>query len=983
MAEERRPREDLRGRDVPARGAAENPVTILEELAEYCRTAGEYSSAIEYYHQILGIADRAARSAGMVASTCRKLAACLLDAGNPAAALRILSRKEAEEGDERDPWGRAGSLALRARAHHASGQLGEAEACARDALALLKAEEPLGIAASAHRVLGEIALVRRELREAAGHLDAAQAFASEAGDAAAARRARLRAARVARDEGRLRDAGAAAAALGDDASDALGAAHALDLLAHVRLLEGRFGEAILCARRADELQPGSPETWSSRVAAIFAERALDTDPSVASADDAAAIREAASGGGDESLVRLRELLFLEAAREAARSGGERPAPAPIESADPVIVALSEGLASLTRAGDEHAAPARDAFAACVTQLREQGAADPLTSLLMLGAARWSAHDSDWADGALWEAAALYRSAVRPRDVVRALLARARHALARDAHADALRALERAAGAAREAGIDEEAAEIRSFRSAVDSALARLGNRQMGSLAEFNQLIRGLRLLEDPEASLRRIVEVAIRWSAADAACLFLEAADSSWALFHGEGVADGDRERFLALGNWVAQAVAAEGGQPFASTNPYADARLAGAAPPNQPAGPLLAAPVVAESRVVGVLIAARAPASGQFPAESLPFLVALATVASSIAADQRGEAARRENLLLRHRLGFEGGFEGFVTQNARMIELIDTLKRAAASSTTVLLQGETGTGKELLARALHQHGIARRSGSFVTVSCSELTQELLESELFGHTRGAFTGAVEEKRGLFQIADGGTVFLDQIDKTTRNFQEALLRVVDTREIKPVGSTQSQVIDVRIVCASNVELRRAVEEGRFLKDLYYRLRVIAVTIPPLRERSEDIPLLAEHFLRAHSRRFGKSVRGFAPETMKRLVACPWLGNVRDLENEVERLVALAPEGEEIRPELLSAEIGGGGIGAAVRGESGRSLADVLEEIERGLVLEALVACQGNRSRAARRLGLSRRGLLNKIDRYGLEEIGRSASARPRA
>ncbi|MFN0150942.1 MAG: sigma 54-interacting transcriptional regulator [bacterium] len=983
MAEERRPRESSVKRDASAGGAAENPATILEELAEYCRTAGEYSSAIEYYHQILGIADRASRSAGMVASTCRKLAACLLDAGNPAAALRVLARKDAEEGDARDPWGRAASLALRARAYHATGQVDDAEAHAHDALGLLSAEEPHAIALAAHHVLGEIALARGDTRSAGAHFEAALVFASEAQDAAGVRRARFAAARVARREGRLHEAGIAAASLADDTSDPARAADALDLLSEIRLLEGRFGDTITCARRVDELAPAAAGAWGSRVAAIFAARAIDPDREEASADAAASIREAAKAGGDEGVRRLRDHLFLEAVREAARSGGDRLRPAAIESSDPVIAALSDGLAALARGDENHAAAARDELDAALSRLRQQGAADPLASLLLLGAARFGGRDPEWSDEAFAEAAGLFRAAARPRDVVHALVARARHALARDAHTEALRALERAAATAREEGIDEEAAEIRSLRGAVDSALARFGNRQLGSLAEFNDLIRGLRLLEDPAASLRRLVEVAIRWSGADAALLLLEAPDSSWSVFHCEGIADSERARILDIGRWVARAVVAEGGQSFASTNPAADARLATGAPPHEGIGSLLAAPLLAEGRVVGVLVAVRAAGGAQFPSESLPFLVALATVASSIAADQRGEEMRRENLLLRHRLGFEGGFEGFVTQNPRMMEVIETLKRAAAGSTTVLLQGETGTGKELLARALHQHGIAQRAGSFVTVSCSELTHELLESELFGHTRGAFTGAAEEKRGLFQIADGGTVFLDQIDKTSRDFQEALLRVVDRREIKPVGATQSQMIDVRIVCASNVELRRAVDEGRFLKDLYYRLRVIAVTIPPLRERSEDVPLLAEHFLRALSRRFGKSIRGFAPDAMARLVACPWPGNVRDLENEVERLVALAPNGDDIRPEMLSAEVGGGGFAGGLRVEPGRSLAEVVEEIERGLLLEALVTCQGNRSRAARRLGLSRRGLLNKIERYGLEDVGRSTREPPSA
>jgi transcriptional regulator with GAF, ATPase, and Fis domain len=445
--------------------------------------------------------------------------------------------------------------------------------------------------------------------------------------------------------------------------------------------------------------------------------------------------------------------------------------------------------------------------------------------------------------------------------MRAFLARARLALARESFGDALRALERAARIARDEGIGDDAAEIQSLRKGVDSAIARLGDRPIGSFTEFNQLIHGLRLLDDPPTSLKRLVEVAREWTGADTALLVLETGQDAWEPFHVAGAAAGERDLLVDLGTRAARLMAAEGNRPLASTDPSADARLSAGLPPGTEAGPILAAPLVAEGRVAGALVVAHRARAGQFAPEAFPFLVALSTVASSISSDLRGEEMRRENILLRQKLGLEGGFESFITQNARMLEIIDTLKRAAGGSTTVLLQGETGTGKELLARALHQHGLAQRSGRFVTVCCSELSQGLLESELFGHIKGSFTGAAEEKKGLFQVADGGTVFIDQIDKTNRDFQELLLRVVDKREIKPVGSNESRVVDVRIICASNTELKRAVEEGRFLKDLYYRLRVIALVIPPLRARSEDIPLLAEHFLRLASRRFRLTLRGF--------------------------------------------------------------------------------------------------------------------------
>jgi DNA-binding NtrC family response regulator len=685
-------------------------------------------------------------------------------------------------------------------------------------------------------------------------------------------------------------------------------------------------------------------------------------------------------GGAPVAERRADLLVLDALRRAARGPEGAAIPSAQPSHDPLARAVANALSAIASIEETRSPAAQDDLLAALGRLREAAAFDPLASLLLIAAARLASVSPDWCDAAVSEAIRLLQEAARASDVVRALLVRARLALARDSFSAALRSLEAATRVARDEGLDESASEIVALRAAVDSALAGGGGGKLASIFELNELIRAIRLVSDPEAALRRIVDAVVDWTGGDAALLLLEGggAEAPWAVFHASAEHAVDRAPFLAVGERVARVVAAEGGRPFASTAPAGDQRLA--AGPDAPSGvgALIAAPLIVEGRVGGVLVAARSPERGPFPREALPFLTALSTLGSSIAADRRGEAVRHENVRLRQKLGLTDGFEGILTQNARMLQLIDTLKRAAAGSTTILLQGETGTGKELLARAIHQHGSATRSGSFVTVSCAELTHELLESELFGHVRGSFTGAVEEKKGLFRIADGGTVFLDEIDKTDRNFQETLLRVVDRREIKPVGATESSLIDVRIICASNVELRRSVEEGRFLKDLYYRLRVIAITIPPLRERSEDIPLLAEHFRGLASRRLGRSVRAFAPETMKRLVAHVGPGNVRDLENEVERLVALTPDDEEIQPRSLSAEVAGAALTPEVAHAPNRSLAAILEEVERNLVLNTLLACRGNRSKAARRLGLSRRGLLNKVDRFGLHDVGRTGA-----
>jgi len=314
------------------------------------------------------------------------------------------------------------------------------------------------------------------------------------------------------------------------------------------------------------------------------------------------------------------------------------------------------------------------------------------------------------------------------------------------------------------------------------------------------------------------------------------------------------------------------------------------------------------------------------------------------------------------------GGFEGVITRSKKMLDIVGMLRKLAGLNATILLQGETGTGKGLLAYELSKEN----PEPFVTINCADLTETILESELFGHVKSAFTGASTSKKGLFEVADGGTVFIDEIDKTSRRFQEKLLRVVDRREFKPVGSVMVKRVDCRIVCASNRDLLEEVEKRRFLKDLYYRLRVVSIQIPPLRERQEDIPPLVDHFLKLHSSAMCKEGVRFSEETVNLFSRYHWPGNVRDLENEVERAVALASPYETIGVSALSDELiafSRLGVTTPVTGE--KKLARMVEELEERVIREALKQSGGNKSETARRLGLTRKGLRNKIVRFGLE------------
>ncbi len=322
----------------------------------------------------------------------------------------------------------------------------------------------------------------------------------------------------------------------------------------------------------------------------------------------------------------------------------------------------------------------------------------------------------------------------------------------------------------------------------------------------------------------------------------------------------------------------------------------------------------------------------------------------------------------------------GLVCASERMLDLVKSVRRIAASNLTVLITGETGVGKELFARALHQAS-ARRDRAFLPFNCTTVPREILDSQLFGHRRGAFTGAQDDSPGLIRSAAGGTLLLDEIGEMSLEAQPKLLRFLETGEILPLGETRPQFVDVRVVAATNANLEQLVADGRFREDLYYRLSVIPLQVPPLRERREEIPLLVEHFLDKFSHELQKPHLRVAEETLEYLVLYRWPGNVRQLANEVRRMVALAEPGAVLMPEHLSAVI------AATRRtvpadqlvleptemvmRIDQPLAAATEHLERALIQRALKACDGKVDDAARMLGLSRKGLYLKRQRLGIE------------
>ena len=344
----------------------------------------------------------------------------------------------------------------------------------------------------------------------------------------------------------------------------------------------------------------------------------------------------------------------------------------------------------------------------------------------------------------------------------------------------------------------------------------------------------------------------------------------------------------------------------------------------------------------------------GAFDYLQKPFEVDELLVAASRALDH--QRLRTEHRYLISERDAEFNHYGLVGRSRRMQEVIDTAKVVAQSKSTVLITGETGTGKEMVARSIHYHS-AQREMPLIKVNCAAIPETLLESELFGHVRGAFTGATTGKRGKFALADGGTIFLDEIGTMSPPLQAKLLRVLQEREFEPLGSERTQKVDVRVIAATNRDLRQMVADGRFQEDLYYRLNVIPIHIPPLRERREDIPVLVEHFIAKHAQRAGKRIDGIAPGVMATLQASDWPGNVRELENTMERAVVLART-PLIGPDLvriLEAPT------SPPPGLPSLNLRQNIEWTERETLRRALQSSGGVKKDAAELMGMTQRAL----------------------
>ncbi|NOY54292.1 MAG: nif-specific transcriptional activator NifA [Deltaproteobacteria bacterium] len=397
----------------------------------------------------------------------------------------------------------------------------------------------------------------------------------------------------------------------------------------------------------------------------------------------------------------------------------------------------------------------------------------------------------------------------------------------------------------------------------------------------------------------------------------------------------------------------------------------------NQDEISFLSVPIKLDGKVIGVLSVDHLFShSASFDREIRFLTIVAGTFAQAVRIQRMVEAEKaalkEENRSLRTQLAGRYRFENIIGESDRMQEVFEAVGQVSRSNATVMLRGESGTGKELIARAIHYNSL-RSGGPFVKLNCAALPETLLETELFGHEKGAFTGAERQRPGRFELASGGTLFLDEIGEVPPSFQVKLLRVLQEREFERVGGTETLAVDVRIIVATNRDLEKAVSEGKFREDLYYRLNVIPIFLPSLRERREDLPLLIEHFLRRFNEENGKDV-SIPPAIMRVLMEHPWPGNVRALENYIERMVVMA-RGNEARLEDLPAYVREGISFASPeapgkgRKEDGENLS-ILEEMERRRLLATLKEAGWVQARAARVLGITPRQVGYKIKKYGI-------------
>lgn len=391
----------------------------------------------------------------------------------------------------------------------------------------------------------------------------------------------------------------------------------------------------------------------------------------------------------------------------------------------------------------------------------------------------------------------------------------------------------------------------------------------------------------------------------------------------------------------------------------------------------MICTPLRARRQVIGLLYALNKE-TGDFTTDDGELLELVSgTIAIAIEnARLYGDLKRRttqlesENRRLLQEIQDRFNLQGVIGSSRAMQQIFGIVSKVIPTPTSILLQGETGTGKELIAKVIHYSG-PRKEQPFVAENCGALTETLLESELFGHVKGAFTGAIKDKKGLFELADGGTVFLDEIGETSTNMQVKLLRVLQEGIVRPVGGSKTINVDVRVIAATNRDLAKEIKQGRFREDLYYRVAVFPITLPPLRERDADVALLANHFVSQYAQKLRKKNLRISSHALNLLADYEWPGNIRELENEIERAIAMVADANEIQVVHLSSKFKADPCAPLDSSEFNGTLPEAVAQLEQRMVIKALQESHGNRTQAAKKIGLTRQGLINKIKRYGID------------
>ena len=497
---------------------------------------------------------------------------------------------------------------------------------------------------------------------------------------------------------------------------------------------------------------------------------------------------------------------------------------------------------------------------------------------------------------------------------------------------------------------------------------------LSSCNEFRALEEANRLFRDTadmDGLLAQAVKLAVEHSGGDRGFVAFSSTGARLDVVAQHGLGRDRARRILhTIEGMVGHRTADSG--PLFSSRVSADPRFNGAlSGALESVGSLVCVPLNFPSQAVGLVYVDRLSDSllGSFKQRDLNLLAVLANSAAVAIVEAQRSLLLQENQVLRQQLKPTPGMERVISQSREMSEIMTLLSKVGDSSATVLFMGETGTGKGLLAQVVHEMS-KRRDHPFIQVNCAALPEQLLESELFGYVHGAFTGALRDKTGLFEEAEGGTIFLDEIEKVPESVQAKLLHVLDRGEIRPVGATRTRSVNARVICATGCDLRERIKDGRFLEDLFYRLNDITVRVPPLRERREDIPVLAQHFLALFSRQMEKPLNGFAPEVLRVFLSGEWRGNVRELEKAVKRMVVLADDGATLGLPLLPAEMRESSTHDPER-PVGRALRSNIAQLERRMIAEALDRVRWNKARASRELGLSYPTLLSKIRTLKIE------------